>query len=308
MSYLLHPSGTRDHFLAMSTEALLSPGVEQLLERVSSSRWTPVAVNLVALVLLTSSLAQWTWRLFGPASPPPASVLHPTLAATNENALRDLLAVNLFGQAPSGQNTSANLPATALNLVLTGVMVRGQNSFALISVDGAPETPVAVGDEITAGARLHAVYPDRVVLRRGNAFENLPLKENEGALAPGSIVAGSVPGAGAPIVQNEGGNTYSVVRERLAQQMQTPEFLSQAMMVPNAGGGFLVRSIKPGSLYEKLGLRPGDVIRSVNGQPINNMDEVMRVYQQLGGLERAGDISVDVSRGGKSETLQYQLQ
>ena len=69
-----------------------------------------------------------------------------------------------------------------------------------------------------------------------------------------------------------------------------------------------VRQVQPGSMYEKLGVRTGDVIRGVNGQPVNNMEEVMKVYQQLGGMNRAGSVTLEVTRGGKTEVLQYNLE
>lgn len=285
------------------------PAAEQLLEKIASSPWTPRVINVAALLLLTYSLAQWTWRLVGSPDPAPAPAIRPTATATQETALRDLLAASLFGHAPVTAGSSSNLPLTALNLVLTGVMASGQSGFALISVDGAVELPYGVGQDVTAGAKLHAVYGDRVVLRRGGTLETLPLKENDAKLAPGSIVSGTpVPPSPGNIVRAQGPNSFAVAREGINRQLQTPEFLSQAQMVPNAGGGFLVRQIQAGSLYERLGLRAGDVIRSVNGQPINNIDEVMRLYQQLGGLDTVGQLSVEVSRAGKPETLNYQLQ
>jgi general secretion pathway protein C len=290
----------------MTSGALSIPAVEQLLEKFANSPWAPRVTNVAALLLLTYSLAQWTWRLVGSPDPAPAPAIRPTATATQETALRDLLAASLFGQAPVTAGSSSNLPLTALNLVLTGVMASGQSGFALISIDGATELPYGIGQDVTAGAKLHAVYGDRVVLRRGGTLETLPLKEFESKLAPGSIVSGAP--APANIVRAQGPNSFAVAREGINRQMQTPEFLSQAQMVPNAGGGFLVRQIQAGSVYERLGLRAGDVIRSVNGQPINNMDEVMRMYQQLGGLDNVSQLSVEVSRAGKPETLNYQLQ
>jgi general secretion pathway protein C len=293
----------------MTSGALSLPAAEQLLEKIAGSPWTPRATNVAALLLLTYSLAQWTWRLAGSPDPAPAPTIRPTATATQETALRDLLAASLFGQAPATAGSSNNLPLTALNLVLTGVMASGQSGFALISVDGATELPYGVGQDVSAGAKVHAVYGDRVVLRRGGTLETLPLKEFESKLAPGSIVSGApAPSTSSNIVRAQGPNSFAVAREGINRQMQTPEFLSQAQMVPNAGGGFLVRQIQAGSLYERLGLRAGDVIRSVNGQPINNIDEVMRLYQQLGGLDNVGQLSVEVSRAGKPETLNYQLQ
>jgi general secretion pathway protein C len=286
------------------------PAAEQLIERITSSRWTPIGINVVAMLLLTYSLAQWSWRLMEPI-PVLNNRLPIAPIADGAAELRQLLSANLFGQVDltAGQaNLSPDsIPLSSLNLVLTGVMVGGAHNFAFISVNGGNETAFGIGEEILAGAALHAVYPDRAVLRRAGALESLILKDIL-ALPEGSIVTSPQYRKDAPLsgIRGSGGN-YTVERNTLTQQMQKPEFLSQALMVPNAGGGFLVREIQPGSVYEKLGVRPGDVIRSVNGQPINNMDEVMKLYQQLG-ANQISNVALEITRGGRAESLQYNIE
>ncbi|HJW81994.1 MAG TPA: type II secretion system protein N, partial [Acidiferrobacterales bacterium] len=250
----------------MTSMAQMMPAAEQLIEKLGSSRWTPIGVNVVAILLLTYSMAQWSWRLMEPA--PALHDQRPSAPiADSASELRQLLSANLFGQADvaAGQGLSpSSIPLTSLNLVLTGVMVGGSNNFAFISINGANETAFGLGDEILAGATLHAVYPDRAVLRRGGALESLVLKDSI-ALPEGSVVTSPQYRKDAPLSGIRGsGTSFTVERSTLTQQMQKPEFLSQALMVPNAGGGFLVREIQPGSVYEKLGVRTGDVIRSVN--------------------------------------------
>jgi general secretion pathway protein C len=294
----------------MTSMTQMMPAAEQLIEKISASRWTPIGINVVAMLLLTYSLAQWSWRLMEPA--PVQTDARPMAPIADSAAeLRQLLSANLFGQADvaAGQGMSpSSIPLTSLNLVLTGVMVGGTYSFAFISINGSNESSFGIGDEILAGATLHAVYPDRAVLRRGGALESLVLKDNLG-LPEGSIVTSPQNRNDAPLsgIRGSGGN-FTVERSTLTQQMQKPEFLSQALMVPNAGGGFLVREIQPGSVYEKLGMRAGDVIRSVNGQPINNMEEVMKLYQQLGGVNKIGNVAIEVTRGGRTESLQYNIE
>jgi len=185
-------------------------------------------------------------------------------------------------------------------------MVQGKGGYALIRIDGGDELPVTLGEEITAGARLYALYPDRAILSRGGHFESLPLKEQGTTLAPGSIQSNPAHGArtGNPVV-SAAGNEYTIDRAAIQQQMQRPEFLSQALIVPNPDGGFLVREVQPGSIYEKLGVRIGDVVRSINGQPVNNIDDVMKLYQGMGGLERAGSVSLEITRAGHNEQLHY---
>jgi general secretion pathway protein C len=282
-------------------------------ERIATSRWAPTAATLVAVTLLSYSLAQWSWRLVKPPMSASTPVIPVAMTAAPEAAsvLRDLLAANLFGLVPLGSTALSpdTLPMTSLNLVLTGVMVRGQGSYALIRIDGGEETPVTIGEEILAGARLHSVYPDRVVLARGGGYEVLMLKETIPALPPGSVTMNNAQPANAVASGvRANGNQYTIDRDAIQQQMQRPEFLSQALIVPNAGGGFLVRDVQAGSLYEKLGVRVGDVIRSVNGQPVNNIEDVMKIYQSMGGIQQAGNIALDVTRGGRTQQLQYRFE
>jgi len=296
---------------SMSISAFSSlESAEQLVEKLVASRWTPIVANLLAMLLLVYSLAQWSWRLLdhGNSTTPVSS--HPVVTApSGPTDQQILLGANLFGQAAPGNLATEKLPLTSLNLVLTGVMVRGANSYALIRADGADEASFSVGEDVLAGTKLQAVLPDRVILLRGGVLESLMLKDNAQALPDGSIVTQAANPTGALLNGISGsGNQFNVSREALTQQLQRPEFLSQALMVPNAGGGFLVREIQPGSIYEKLGVRAGDVIRSINGQPINNMEEVMKVYQQLGGVQQASDITVEVTRAGHSEFLKYNVE
>jgi general secretion pathway protein C len=66
--------------------------------------------------------------------------------------------------------------------------------------------------------------------------------------------------------------------------------------------------MKPGSVYEKLGLHTGDVIRGVNGEQINSLSDALKLYARLRSGDAAGPVTVEVSRAGRTETLQYHLQ
>ena len=282
------------------TEVISNPRVRQ---------WLPGVLNGGMLLLLTASLAQWTWLMIKPPLPPLVVAPPSPAAAANAFSLQPLLAAHLFGQISqelTGRRLD-NLPISSLNLVLAGVIASGAGGYALISANGQAQEPFAVGQTIMDSAVLQAVYPDRVVIRRNGALESLLLEgaDNsqplaEAAMPPVERTAG-VSGA---IVRETGANQYTVARDQLAAQIRTPEFLKQATLVPSSGGGFLVRQIQPGSLYEKLGVRAGDVIKSVNGQPINTAEDAIKLYQQMSSIS---SVQMEITRGGKSESLNYQF-
>lgn len=283
------------------TELIASPRIRQRL---------PTLVNSMMLLVLAASLAQWTWLLVKPPLSPLVIAPPPPTPAAGSFSLQPLLAANLFGQV-SQELTNRRLdalPISNLNLVLNGIIASGAGGYALISVNGQPQEPFTVGQSITGGAALQAVYSDRVVIGRNGALESLLLEgADKSTPAPETTpIAAPAPRASSNIVRQTAANRYTVERDQLAAQMRTPEFLKQASIVPfgEQGGGFLVRQLQPGSLYEKLGIRPGDVIKSVNGQPVNTAEDAIRLYQQMSSLS---SVQMDIVRGGKNESIHYQF-
>ena len=283
-------------------ESLNNPTVKQ---------WMPAVLNTSALILLTASLAQWTWLFLKPEVPQ-------VMVATNMNiegggsrfTIQQLLSAHLFGQANQEQmNTGLEeLPISSLNLKLTGVIASGSGGYALIAVKGQTQEPFVVGDAITAGAVLQAVYPDRVVIMRKGAMESLLLEQPGSGLTspkPANRAGRWKPPRPAQSIQKLSKNSFVVSRDELNKQIRGPDFLKQVSLQPLKGGGFLVRKIQPGSLYAKLGLNTGDVIQKINNQSVNNIDDIMRFYQQLNQL---GQLQLEVKRAGKSQILNYRLE
>jgi len=261
------------------------------IQAVLSHRALPALATVAALLLLCWTLAQGTWRVLQPTSPAVARA-----GGADLTDVRALGSVQLFGRAaPRSPAAEASVAPSNLNMTLTGVAARATGGCALVIVQGQPEAAFCSGEEVSPGVRLDTVERDRIVIVRNGVREAVFMKDAEGAAA--------VPPP--PIVQSVGTDRQIVDRRQLQQQLGRPEFLNQALIVPNPDGGFLVRQVQAGSLYEKLGLRPGDVIRNVNGQPLTNMDDVMRLYQQFGTAQR---VLVDVQRQGRNETLYYDMR
>jgi general secretion pathway protein C len=269
------------------------------IEALLTHRAAQSAATVAALLALAWSLSQGTWSLLAPS--PPA-------LARSGSDLADLGALTSshpFGRAaPAAPAAETRVAVSNLAMTLTGVAMRAAGGCALVVVQGHPESAFCAGEEISPGVRLDSVERDRIVIIRGGAREAVMMKDPTAAPGTGTAPASIAPTQ--PLVQPGSSTDQRVVdRRALQQQLSRPEFLGQATIVPNAGGGFLVRELQPGSIYEKLGLRPGDVIRTVNGQSVSSMDDVMRLYQQFGSAER---VQVDVQRGGRSETLYYDMR
>lgn len=298
----------------LATAGIRPAALWENLKELPGRKWFPFALTVATVLLLAYSMAQWTWQIFTPPQTPvvaSASALAQANSATLD--IQDLLAGHLFGKAALSVAPTAapveEIPESSLNMILTGVVAAGDDSLALIRVNDEPETPFAIGDELTRGVILQAVYPDRAIIERRGVTEALLLEDAAASLLQSPVrEARPQPTRAGGGIQAQGNNTFTIDRATLNQQLRDQDLFRQALMVPNAGGGFLVRQIQPGSLYEKLGLKVGDVIRGVNGRSVNTVDQVLEVYQQLGGVDELTGVQLEVMRAGQIQQLQYTIQ
>lgn len=238
--------------------------------------------------------------------------------------IQSLLAAELFGPVVDtrerGAQAMEQMPISRLNLVLTGVVIAQTHSLALIGARGRPEEPFAVGQPIVNGAVLQAILSDRVLIHHGGTLETVlletastvpranptPIKALPAFKAAAQAVRVNSPAkVSAESITRLENDQYIVERDFVNSQLRSADFLSQARLMPHPEGGFMAVEIQPGSVYEKLGLQVGDVIRGVNGQAMNTLEDAMKAYQQLNDLDH---VELELVRAGKRQYLYYMLQ
>jgi len=106
-----------------------------------------------------------------------------------------------------------------------------------------------------------------------------------------------------------GPNKYEVTRDELTNALgNMSKLATQARIVPAFEGGeaigFKLFSIRPGSLYSKIGIQNGDIIQKVNGYEITSPDKALEIYQKL---KDGAAFTVDVKRRGQPVTLDYSV-
>ncbi|MCP4502036.1 MAG: hypothetical protein GY822_18925 [Deltaproteobacteria bacterium] len=104
-----------------------------------------------------------------------------------------------------------------------------------------------------------------------------------------------------------GPNSYEITQNEVDKALgNLSKLTTMARVVPAFEGGetigFKLFSIRPGSLYSKIGIRNGDIIQRVNGYDINSPDKALEVYQKL---KSSKSVSVDIKRRGKPVTIDY---
>jgi general secretion pathway protein C len=69
--------------------------------------------------------------------------------------------------------------------------------------------------------------------------------------------------------------------------------------------GFRLFAIRQNSIFDKIGLKNGDVIQRVNGADLSDPARALALFQQL---RNERDIAVEIVRNKETKTLSYQFQ
>jgi general secretion pathway protein C len=230
------------------------------------------AAALVAALALGAWLAAGWFVYFStpPVVPAPPARETVTIAAATQ-AVAD---AHLFGVAP----VAGGIAMSTLNVKLRGVFAGtgGAPGHAIVNTGGRDQS-AGVGAEIAPGVALDSVHARHIILKRNGVFERVNLEEPQ-------ILAQAAPRPAPPPV---------AAPAPAAPPAPAP---GAAPAPPQSGAqGLVVSSVPAGSLLERIGLQPGDVVKSINGKPVANEADVARVLKDRSLL---APVNAEVERGG----------
>ncbi|BAT72417.1 general secretion pathway protein C [Thermosulfidibacter takaii ABI70S6] len=98
-------------------------------------------------------------------------------------------------------------------------------------------------------------------------------------------------------------------KEALEQAKDMNRLLTKIRLVPafekGKAIGYKVAWVARGSIFDKLGLKPGDVVVSINGESVQNIKGLLRMYSSIGEMD---SVVVEVLRNGRLNTLVIDLE
>jgi len=202
--------------------------------------------------------------------------------------------------------------ASQLPLKLEGTLVHANPKKSVASIASKTKNEVhafMVDQEVENMARVTAIERRKVIFRNlnNNRLEYIEIPKDT------AVTFGvKDPAQGAVGIQAKDDFTFTVDQAEIAKHTaDLGAILQQARMVPNivpgSGGrveGFRFVAIQPGSVYEKLGFKPMDVIKKVNNDDVNSPTKAMELYNAL---KTEGRITLTVERNGRDETFIYNV-
>jgi general secretion pathway protein C len=239
--------------------------------------------------------------------PPPIEIKEakPKSSQISVTALKNIAGSKIFGEV-ADPNQTAVIPeqipekivkskGTQFSLIGTFINSIPENSFAIIENGTSREQDgFGVGENIFDEAILKSIRPNKIIINRDGRDEVLTLEagvgqdDSDGGSPAGSEIV--------EVPENE-------VNEALSN---LPVLLTQARTVPYFSNGkrdglrmFAI------SFFDKIGMKNGDILKSINGNDLNDPANALQLFEKL---KQEKSLTVKLVRNQVEKVVVYQVR
>lgn len=285
-------------------------------------RWYPMITSLIVGFCIADLIILYVRPMMLPTQAPPSKQATPITNQTQpRGSYNSITSKNIFNWdgiipdalTPKGQKDKHDeqipvLTQLPINLIGTIVHSNPLKSVASLDLKSKNQTVSArVKSEIENMIEITKIERNKVIFRNlnNNQMEYVEIQTKSKVSFQGSTPTTNT------VVQSTSPNQFSLKRSDVLKYTNNlASLLQQARSAPHRDprtgeiDGFTVLDFQPGSIFEQLGLNRMDVIKSVNGEPVDSPAKAMELYNALKNSDR---VSLSVERGGKNETLEFSI-
>lgn len=244
------------------------------------------------------------------ASNPEISKAIPAKKTFGRDKMAIIMKRNLFGAelAPTsqfrpaketGRRSADSLKPTRLNLRLCGTVTGGSDIYAVIEDKKSRKQALfQVGDTI-AGASIQEIMRNKVILSHKGKDQILEIdtdtKDRPLPKTGNKKLPQNIPDSKSNIPLEAIKNTTGL----------TSQIKFRPHVTDGQPGGLMIYGITSRSMFRKIGLRNGDIIKKINEIPITLKEDSSVLFSEI---EQADELQITLLRRGKVKTLSYQGQ
>ena len=273
----------------------------------------PIRWLIIAGIAYTLAMTIWVFFETPVALPAPSTTEPGQTTPVREKAnVNWILSKHLFGEAgavePNVVDPDEPSVETRLPLVLQSVMVSDipEESTAVVAQKGKPGRVYKVGEELPGNATLVEVTLEQIFLRRAGIRESLPFPKSNGQGLTTELIESEELEVQQPLVRRELPSEVEELAEQTTEEtidtyrQQFEEdaegTLNELGLEASGDGGYRIGGGANSAILQSTGLQSGDVILSINGQPVGNLQQDQ---QQLNSILAQGTARIEVQRGSR---------
>ena len=225
---------------------------------------------------------------------------------------------------PGNQETPSDVAVkTALDIELISTVSVGNGMNTMSSaVIGSKKDSDTYTTKIelpfASGGKIVKILPKRVEFMNKGRLEYVELNDYAKDLALNTKPDHSGLNVGKKVVKDENpeetseiqneGDTFTIPRSIVNKALaDVSKLYTDARAFPyyvdGKPKGFKFQSVKRGSLFDKLGIRRGDIVKTINGQNL----EISTGFQMLNSLKSETNFAVEMERRSEEKTFKYQI-
>ncbi len=274
------------------------------------NRVMPPWVSVALVILIAWQIAKIVWMLVpapaaGDAVDVPSGITSTSAAAGGGADVASIAENHVFGEADASdeaapepvQSDTEALVDTRKNLVLKGTIASDLPEFsvAVIEVDNASQRVYAIGDSLGSGATLHEVHRYRVVLNENGALTNLRIPSE-------FPVSRTSPNRRSTSTTRQSASNNRSIQSVVSQNLSglTEVIRPTPYIVNGEQVGYRVYPGRNRQQFAALGLRPGDLIKDIDGQSLTDPAQAVQVFETLGTAEQ---VTLTIERNGQPQSI-----
>lgn len=208
----------------------------------------------------------------------------------------------------------SSLPIKLVNAVVLQDSVK---SIAAVQVrSGRDLKQVREGDTIDGMAKIARILRMEMIIKnlQTGECESVTNDKMRDSRNPISIMSSSQANAFKQQQKIKGienqGNKYVIAKDLLDEKLKDiSSVLTQARAIkiqnPDGTLAFKITEIEAGGIFSYLGIQNEDIITSINGKPISDLNEVMALFGRIKNIDQ---LQLGVRRDGEETQMDYQMK
>jgi general secretion pathway protein C len=207
-----------------------------------------------------------------------------------------------------------NLERTRLNLRLWGTVTGDpQQACAVIEdMQRREQNLYRVGDMIQK-ATVKMILREKIVLSFAGKDEFLEMADIQQPGTPTMASRGRQQiehPMDPPHMPPDGEQRITLQRTMLEESLSDiNKLMTEIAIGPNMedgeAAGLSLNRIAPNSIFRRMGLRNGDVLLGINGQPIQSVEDALQMYESL---KSSDEVQLQLKRQGHERTILYNIR
>ncbi len=221
---------------------------------------------------------------------------------TNTIVKRNLFKVEIEPEPDTNIDTKAKeteiLEPTTLKLVLWGTVTGQDNVYAVIEDKKVRKQALYQIDDLIQGAKVKKILRNQVILTFQGKDQLLEIQTGSKNVSKSGNFQKKT--TIAPALENRDFGHDISVPDNLNSMMRQIKF--RPHFSDGQADGLMAYGIRPNSVFRKIGLRNGDIIKEINGTPIISKDDVSQLFADI---ELEDNLKLTLFRRGKIKELSY---